>query len=142
MSEHRWTWQCNRVIPSNSDAGQSILDEIVRRLELNQWGPHDVFSVRLAVEEAIVNAMKHGNRHDPSKHVHVACSVSPSRMRIEIADEGPGFDPKAVPDPTDEEHIDSPSGRGIMLMRSFMSSVSFNESGNQVVMEKCLHGCR
>lgn len=142
MSENHRTWQCDRVIPSDTSAGQRVLDELIGQLEQNQWPPHEVFSVRLAVEEAVVNAIKHGNRCDPSKQVRVAWSISLGRVRIEITDEGSGFDPSAIPDPTDDEHIHSPSGRGVMLMKSFMSSVNFNDSGNQVVMEKCADGCR
>jgi serine/threonine-protein kinase RsbW len=60
----------------------------------------------------------------------------PDEMRIEVEDEGSGFDPSAVPDCTLEDRLDVPSGRGVMLMRSFMTSVAFNARGNRVTMEK------
>jgi serine/threonine-protein kinase RsbW len=66
----------------------------------------------------------------------VICKSTPEKIWIKVSDEGPGFDPDAVPDCTDEEHIDSPNGRGIMLMRNFMSHVEYNECGNVVTMEK------
>jgi serine/threonine-protein kinase RsbW len=97
---------------------------------------HDVFGVHLAMEEALVNAIRHGNRLDPGKQVQFACRMTPDLVRIEITDEGDGFDPSSIPDPTDPEHIEAPSGRGLMLMRSFMSRVEYNDVGNRVVMEK------
>ncbi|OHB78216.1 MAG: hypothetical protein A2V98_10800 [Planctomycetes bacterium RBG_16_64_12] len=136
MSENRWVWQCERVIPSETGASSPILQEILDQLEKQAWIQHDIFSVHLAMEEALVNAIRHGNRLDTSKQVHVACRVSPELIRIEITDEGEGFDPSSVPDPTDPAHIEAPSGRGLMLMRSFMSRVEYNDVGNRVVMEK------
>ena len=112
------------------------MQEVLGQLQKQQWIEHDIFCVHLAMEEALVNAIKHGNRLDITKQVHVACRVSPDLLRIEITDEGEGFDPSAIPDPTDSEHIDAPSGRGVMLMRSFMSRVEYNDLGNHVVMEK------
>ena len=136
MSGSPWIWQTERVIASETAVAQRLLEELLDSLRQRQWSPRDVFSVRLAVEEALVNAIKHGNRYDPSKHVRVICNLSPDVIRIEITDEGPGFNPSSVPDPTDTKHIDASSGRGVMLMRSFMSRVEFNATGNQVVMEK------
>ena len=136
MSENRWVWQCEHVIPSETGAGSPILQEILDQLEKQAWIQHDIFSIHLAMEEALVNAIRHGNRLDPNKEVHVACRVSPELIRIEITDEGEGFDPSSVPDPTDPAHIEAPSGRGLMLMRSFMSRVEYNDVGNHVVMEK------
>ncbi len=136
MSEDRWIWQLERVIPSETGAGAPVLQEVLDQLEKHQWVQHDTFSIHLAVEEALVNAIRHGNRLDPSKHVRVACRLSHDLVRIEITDEGEGFDPSAVTDPTDPANIEAPSGRGLMLMRSFMSRVEYNDVGNHVVMEK------
>jgi serine/threonine-protein kinase RsbW len=68
--------------------------------------------------------------------VHVECEVSADRVRVAITDEGPGFDPASVPDCTAEERLEAPSGRGVMLMRSFMTSIEYNAAGNAVVLEK------
>ena len=62
--------------------------------------------------------------------------MSPERLWIQIRDEGAGFNPEEVPDPTDPDHLEIPSGRGIMLMRAFMTRVEYNDLGNCVVMEK------
>ncbi len=136
MSEKRWVWQMERMIPSKTGAGAPILQEILDELERQNWVQHDIFSVHLATEEALVNAIRHGNRLDERKQVRVACRVSDDLVRIEITDQGDGFDPSSIPDPTDPSHLEAPSGRGVMLMRSFMSRVEYNDVGNSVVMEK------
>ena len=88
------------------------------------------------VAQALVNAIKHGNQYDTNKRVHVVCKISRSRVRIEITDEGNGFNLQCIPDPTEDENLEKPSGRGIMLMRNYMSLVQYNDVGNCVVMEK------
>ena len=124
------------VIPSDTSAGQTVQDRIIQFLEDLQYDERDVFGVRLAIEEALVNAIKHGNQMDPSKSVRIACRIARSRVRIEIEDQGEGFQPSDVPDPTADENLERPCGRGIMLMRAFMTSIEYNASGNRVVLEK------
>lgn len=136
MSEEAWAWSVQQTIPSETGAGKRLLEEVLDQLAAQQWGDHDIFGVHLAMEEALVNAIRHGNRSDSSKRVHVHCKISADRVWVEIRDEGPGFNPSSIPDPTDEENLENPSGRGIMLMRTFMSRVEYNERGNCVVMEK------
>ena len=136
MSREQWTWQCEHRIPSHSREGRRVQQEILDELDRQHWAPHDLFSVHLAMEEALANAIKHGNHSDYSKSVRIRCRLWPDRVRIEVADEGAGFSVSLIPNPTDPSHIDSPSGRGIMLMRSFMTRVEYNECGNQVTLEK------
>lgn len=91
------------------------------------------FAVRLSLEEALVNAFQHGHRGLPAETpLEVSFAVSPSEVLVSIKDQGPGFVPVAVPDPTADENLDLPSGRGLMLMRAFMSSVDFEEGGTRV----------
>ena len=99
MSE-QWIWRCDHVIPSDAAAGRQVLEELLDQLEAQHWRQHDIFSVHLAMEEALVNAIHHGNRLDAGKRVHVSCRISPDRVRVEITDEGRGFDPafRARPD--------------------------------------------
>ena len=136
MCDQSWNLSREVRIPSEASAGKQFIKELLVHLQENQWVEHDIFGVHLAVEEAIVNAIKHGNQNDANKEVHVILKSSSSGIRIEITDQGSGFNPDDVPDPTDDENLEAPSGRGIMLMRSFMSFVEYNEIGNRVVMEK------
>jgi serine/threonine-protein kinase RsbW len=124
------------VIPSDTVAGQSVQERIIQLLESLSYDERDVFGVRLAIEEALVNAIKHGNRMDPTKTVRITCQVARHKVRIEIEDQGEGFQPEEVPDPTADENLERPCGRGIMLMRAFMSSIAYNASGNCVILEK------
>lgn len=124
------------TIPSDTAKGREVQEQIVGSIEQRGYAPRDVFGVRLALEEALVNAIKHGNRMDPDKNVRIVWEVSDEHIQVVIRDEGEGFDVNDVPDPTDDENLDKPGGRGIMLMRSFMSEVSYNDSGNQLTMIK------
>lgn len=92
------------------------------------------FAVRLALEEAVANAFRHGNGEDPEKVVTVEFKISKDTVWIAVEDEGCGFDPGAVPDPTEEANLEIPSGRGIMLMRAYMTDVSIVAPGNRVEM--------
>jgi serine/threonine-protein kinase RsbW len=96
----------------------------------------DVFGIKLSLEEALVNAVKHGNHCDPCKCVKVQYRVSPQRADITIEDQGGGFNPGELPDPTADENIEMCHGRGILLMRAYMSSVVFNPQGNKVTLTK------
>jgi serine/threonine-protein kinase RsbW len=136
MSDSRWIWQCEYLIPSRIGAGRTIRREVLWQLRQQKWDNRDVFSVHLALEEALVNAIKHGNALDAAKQVRVRCGLADDLMRIEVIDEGNGFDPGGIPDPTVGEHREMPGGRGVMLMRRFMDRVEFNEKGNAVVLEK------
>lgn len=129
-------WQREVDLPSERGASRLVMDELLEQLGLHGWEPSDIFGVHLAVEEAIVNAIVHGNKLDPEKTVHVSCSVSPEVARIEITDAGVGFDPASVPDCTLDERLEVPSGRGVMLMRSFMTRIEYNARGNSVLLEK------
>jgi len=105
-------------------------------MEAQRWSRRDVFCVHLAVHEALSNAILHGNQKDPRKHVHFDGKVSAGWVRVEIADEGSGFDPDALPDPTAPAHRQRCEGRGVMLMQALMSRVAFHDQGRQVVLEK------
>jgi serine/threonine-protein kinase RsbW len=123
-------------IPSETTAGQAVQERIINRLEALEFPARDVFGVRLSLEEALVNAIKHGNGMDPDKQVRVRCCINEELVHIEIEDEGPGFTPEEVPDPTAEENLERPCGRGIMLMKAFLSKVEYVPPGNLVILEK------
>jgi serine/threonine-protein kinase RsbW len=127
------------VICSDLQAAQNVEDTILAKARALGYSEECGFAVRLALEEAIVNAHKHGNRCDARKHITVTYEIGPKRLIIRVRDDGPGFDPQAVPDPTEPERISLPNGRGIMLMRAYLDDVQYNRSGNEVqlVKEKC-----
>lgn len=123
-------------IPSDPGEARRIQEDIAILLKAHQYNEHDIFGIRLAVEEAIINAIKHGNRLDRSKHIDICYHVCTERFECSVADQGDGFDPAAVPDPTTAENLERPCGRGLMLMRHYMTRVSFNASGNSVFLYK------
>lgn len=131
-----WTWSLEKRIPSDTSEARTLLDELLSRLDQNGWPEEDKFGIHLAVEEALMNAIKHGNQRDPQKFVDVQYYLSPELLRVAVTDEGEGFNPNEVPDPTLDENLELPSGRGLMLMRTFMSMVEYNDRGNGVRMEK------
>ncbi len=126
----------DRQFATDTRVAKEVLDELLGSLSRHHWSENEVFGIHLAVEEALMNAIKHGNRLDASKQVHVRSEVCEQWFRVEIADQGSGFVPAAVPDPTLDENLDLPSGRGLMLMRTFMTEVAYNDRGNQVTMVK------
>jgi len=136
MADNHWLWSFDSEIPSEIMAGKKLIEQLLLRLAEFEWPDHDVFGIHLAAEEAIANAIKHGNQDDPSKSVAVCIDVARDKLRIRVADQGCGFNANDLPDPTADENLELPSGRGIMLMRSFMNSVEFNECGNCVTMWK------
>ena len=131
-----WIDEFDVRIPSSTTEGQKVQERIVKRLEEIGFPARGIFGVRLALEEALVNAIKHGNRLDPNKTVFVLCQISQEMVRVVIEDQGAGFRLQDVPDPTEDENLEKPGGRGIMLMRAFLSVVEYNERGNRVVLEK------
>ena len=97
------------------------------------------FGVEMAVREAVTNAVVHGNQEDEAKSVEVIFNCQGNELEIEVRDQGPGFDPKDVPDPTDPANLMKTSGRGIFLMRTFMDDIQWNarpEGGTAVRMTK------
>ena len=111
-----------------------ICEQILAEIKANDFTGEDIFAVHLAIEEAFVNAIKHGNKMDPSKQVQVDYSVDSERIEICITDEGTGFDPQRIPDPRSGENLYKPEGRGLLLIRSYMDVVEFNKRGNSLRM--------
>jgi serine/threonine-protein kinase RsbW len=110
-----------------------VLDRVVAAMAEVGYPERDVFGMRLALEEAVVNAVKHGHHNDPGKEVQVRYGVTPEQAVVEVEDQGPGFDPALVPDPLAPENLAKPSGRGLLLMRAYTSCI-FNGRGNRVML--------
>jgi serine/threonine-protein kinase RsbW len=125
------------LIPSDLAYVIGVNYQISNLLKEYGFPPQDTrVNIPLACDEAITNAIIHGNRSDPEKKVSIQVYVSPNRFRIRVRDEGEGFDVARVVDPTRGEALLRPSGRGVYLMRNIMDSVDFKEGGRVVELEK------
>jgi serine/threonine-protein kinase RsbW len=110
----------------------ALCERVAGAMTAAGYGCRDVFAVRLALEEAVANAIKHGHQGDVRKKVRVSYCVDSERTLARVTDEGPGFDPEDVADPLEPENLERSSGRGLLLMRHYMTWVRFNERGNCV----------
>ena len=124
------------VIPSDLNEARQLEERLLEEVVRHGYSQGDVFAVKLALEEVLVNAIKHGNKYDSNKSVNVAHEIDEHQAVFTITDEGGGFRPADVPDPTADENLEKPCGRGLMLMRAFMDEVSYNDRGNQVRLMK------
>ncbi|MCX5645579.1 MAG: ATP-binding protein [Phycisphaerae bacterium] len=122
------------VVESRPSALEQSCREILSALEAGGFSQDDIFAVHLALEEAFLNAVKHGNRMDPTKKVQIDYTVNQEKVEISMTDEGPGFDPGRVPDPRVGKNLYRPEGRGLLLIRSYMHTVEYNERGNSLRM--------
>jgi serine/threonine-protein kinase RsbW len=124
------------VIPSDSGAAKQVITDIITRLRQLDYDDAEIYGINAALEEALVNAIKHGNTCDNTKKVHIAYRADPDGFYVRIHDEGKGFDPAAVPDPRHCVFKDLPNGRGLLMMRNYMCAVQYLDKGNVVVMAK------
>ncbi len=125
---------CSIVVESKPTAVVDVCKQILTGLEANNFGKDDIFAVHLTLEEAFLNAVKHGNKMDPTKKVRIDYSVDSDKVEISITDEGNGFAPDSVADPRLGEGLYEPGGRGLLLMNSYMDTVKYNKKGNSVYM--------
>jgi serine/threonine-protein kinase RsbW len=122
------------VIPSDLAAGRKAQQQILDQLAGKGFCPDSLFAVQVALDEALTNAIKHGNRLDPQKKVRINTRISPEQAEIVIEDEGPGFARDDIPDPTCGENLEKPCGRGLLLMESVMNHVEYSRGGRCVRM--------
>ena len=125
---------CSIVVESKPSAVVEVCKEILTKLEAHRFGKDDMFAVHLTLEEAFLNAVKHGNRMDPTKKVMLEYLVDEEKVEIRMTDEGEGFDPQNIPDPRVGENLYRPEGRGLLLMNAYMDVVEYNERGNGLRM--------
>jgi serine/threonine-protein kinase RsbW len=127
------------VLPSHieavGDAAAAVTD-FVKKCGVTEEA---AFGVEMAVREAVTNAMVHGNQEDEAKSVEVTFNCRENELEVEVADQGSGFDPASVPNPTDPANLMKTSGRGIFLMRTFMDEIEWRarpDGGTTVRMKK------
>jgi len=122
------------AVESRLSSFATVCKRILAELKDHSFNEDDLFAVHLALDEAFANAVVHGNKMDPNKKVKVEYSVDSDRIEISMTDEGDGFEPDSVPDPRHGPGLNETSGRGLLLMNSYMDTVKFNGSGNSVYM--------
>ena len=130
----------NLVVPSRLSEVPKVQETILAQVEQAGYSREAVFAIRLALDEAVSNAIRHGNDCDPDKQVRVRYRIDPEQVHIDVCDEGTGFKPQCLPDPTLDENLCRPCGRGVMLMRAYMTEVYFSPEGNCVTLIK-RRGC-
>ncbi len=117
-----------------------LLKEVSKKLigKLKDHGVSDevIFDVHVGFEEALRNAMVHGNKSHPEKRVTIEAEFDDEKLVLTVEDEGEGFDLKALPDPTVEDNLLKESGRGVYLIRHLMDEVEYTNSGRKVMMKK------
>lgn len=125
----------NLRVPADLDLVEEAVDLVARHCLASGLPPKRArFNLRVALCEALANAIVYGNRADPSSQVDVDVTVTDHALTLRVADEGPGFDPGTVPAPTLPDDLDATGGRGLFLIRQLVDDVYFNDRGNQICM--------
>ncbi|MFO7620741.1 MAG: ATP-binding protein [Bacteroidales bacterium] len=118
-------------VMANMRIVEKAIDEVTASLGIKA---DDYGKILVATLEAVNNAITHGNKINPEKLVDVEIKYEKNKILITVTDEGPGFDPESVPDPTKPENIEELSGRGVFLMSKLADKIDFNKKGNSVTM--------
>lgn len=123
-------------LPSAISLMHIVLEYLMKRVEKLGVIKAEQSNLFVALDEAFVNAVKHGNKFDANKTVRIAAEVSKEEARFTIEDEGEGFDVNAIPDPLDPQNLFKASGRGVLFIYNIMDEVKYNERGNRLTMVK------
>jgi serine/threonine-protein kinase RsbW len=115
---------------------RKICSRILCHANLLGYSKDDQFAIHLAMEEAVVNAVRHGNKQDMEKDVVIEYNISPEKIDLWVTDQGVGFKPDDIADPRCGENIYKAGGRGVLLIKSYMNGVEYNKTGNSVHMTK------
>ena len=114
----------------------AVLEYLTKRVEKLGVVDPEQSNLFVALDEAFVNAVKHGNKFDAGKMVRITAEISPREARFTIEDEGEGFDVNSIPDPLDPTNLFKASGRGVLFIYNIMDEVTYNDRGNKVTMVK------
>lgn len=130
------------VVESAFSASQKVYQKILHAMKKYDFSEDEIFAVHLAFEEAFANAVRHGNKLHPHRSVQVDFYISNEKIEILVTDEGKGFDPERVPDPRQKQNLLQTSGRGLLLIRSYMDIAEYNNIGNQIRLVKFKNKCK
>jgi serine/threonine-protein kinase RsbW len=131
-----WHEKIEFEVPSVISLMHDILDYLMKRVEKVGVDNPETSNLFVALDEAFVNAVKHGNKFDADKLVRITADVSPEEARFTIEDEGDGFNIAEIPDPLDPQNLFKTSGRGVLFIYNIMDEVRYNERGNRLTMVK------
>jgi serine/threonine-protein kinase RsbW len=123
-------------IPSDLYQAKEPERIILQEVQKHKFSEEALFAIKLTLEEAVTNAIKHGNKCDRSKQVTIRYFVDDDQAVVFIRDEGGGFEPEQVPDPTSAERLSLPNGRGILLMKAYMTELEYLHEGTEVYLRK------
>ena len=136
LEAQSWTWKKEYTFPSDMGTAHSLIEEVMAAVRAEQWNDKDLFAIELVLEESLTNAVKHGNRSDPSKSVRFGYKLSKGTFYARVEDEGSGFDPGALADPREPANQIATSGRGILLVKHFATRIRWSGRGNVIEFEK------
>jgi serine/threonine-protein kinase RsbW len=118
-------------VTNNLRVVEKAIDEVTNELGI----PQDNYGkIMVSAMEAVNNAIVHGNKLNPSKLVSITISHNKDVVKIKVIDQGPGFNPESIPDPTTPENIEMINGRGVFLMSHLADEITFSKKGNSVTM--------
>jgi serine/threonine-protein kinase RsbW len=122
-------------VPSDLGVVGEAVELVARGLPAGTLSPRRLsFNLRTALAEALANAIMYGSRGDPARIIHVRVELGRDVVRIHVTDEGDGFDPSRLPDPTRPENLEREAGRGLFVLRHLVDHVAFNEKGNGICL--------
>ena len=122
------------TIPSDFERSREVQQQIMAEVESLGYCEAALFAIKLSLDEALVNAIKHGNRLDKSRTVHIEADIGPEQARFVIEDQGPGFDRDVVADPRCDGNLEKCCGRGILLIEAYMTRVAWSDNGRRCTM--------
>ncbi|MEE8200618.1 MAG: ATP-binding protein [Candidatus Acidoferrales bacterium] len=129
--------ELKRTFPAVPKQADHALEEVLQWLQTTRCVCGDLDEIRAALREALNNALHHGCRLDPNKRVHLLCRCHPEAgLELVLRDEGEGFDPNQIPDPTSAENLERFSGRGLYMIRQLMDEVKFGDGGREIRMRR------
>ena len=121
-------------LPSDLTLMNSVLEYLLDRVGKLGLVEIEQSNLFVALDEAFVNAVKHGNRNDPDKLLRVTAELSATEAIFTVEDEGDGFDVHEIPDPTDPDNLFKSNGRGVLLIYNIMDEVEYSDRGNKLKM--------